>query len=103
MAELTRETRVLRVQCEPIPEMDPASSEWRDWCDGHGMDALNCRSRRAWCGDLSTYLRSSTWVVWHQGSMIALLSDPEFAEETRDADGLFEGKVNATPAPADEG
>ena len=102
MTEHTRQTRVLRVECEPIPEMDPASPEWRAWCDGYGLDALNS-SRRAWCGDLSTYLRSSTWIVWHQGSMLAFLSDSEFAEETREADGLFEGKVNATPAPEDAG
>ena len=30
--------------------------------------------------------------------MIELLNDPEFAEETRDADGLFEGAVDPTPA-----
>ena len=32
----------------------------------------------------------------------AFLSDSEFAEETRDTDGLFEGKVNAAPVPEDE-
>ena len=59
----------LDIEFEEIPEDE--GPDFAEWCAKHGFDVLGS-SRRAWCGQLSTYLRGSKYLVFMDGVLAGL-------------------------------
>lgn len=54
--ENMKEYRAISIEIDRAPEGD---EEFTRWVEGHGCIPLGASTRRAWCGDHSSYFRDS--------------------------------------------
>lgn len=62
----------------PIPSRDKATEEqWLAFCEEHDLDYLGNHptSKRAWSDKLKTYVRSSCFLVYHEGVLIDMVEE----------------------------
>ena len=63
-----RQAAVLPVQVEKIPDLEPTSKEWAEWCREREFTPL-ASARRAW-HEATGYLGISTHLVYYEGTLL---------------------------------